>query len=232
MVASICCACLARTLVVFTHRLHLIRTARKTWSVLAPDPRYCVDDVWLCCRHELVALRILSAPLNGSMVGRSRRRARLCALYFALLVVQLVNAIFYLAPNAYVLRGSCRWYSGLVDVSGFVRWNMWISACARCALMPCARVNCVLILARKPPAGAYPSVVDGLSCRMMLLAVAAHNNMPWTGNSAQGERYSCRVSQQLRAHGKCTQCADVKFDARSPADHTAMRIGDVDRHLG
>ena len=59
---------------------------------------------------------------------RSRRRARLSALYFALLVVQLLNAVFYLLPNAYSLGGSCPWYGAVVDVSGFVRWTMWMSA--------------------------------------------------------------------------------------------------------
>ncbi len=59
---------------------------------------------------------------------RSRRRARLSALYYALLVVQLLNATFYLLPNAYSLGGSCPWYSTVVDVSGFIRWTMWMSA--------------------------------------------------------------------------------------------------------
>ena len=61
-------------------------------------------------------------------VCRSRRRARLSAVYFALLVVQLVNAIFYLLPNVYSLAGPCRWYSAVVDVSGVVRWTMWMSS--------------------------------------------------------------------------------------------------------
>ena len=42
---------------------------------------------------------------------RSRRRARLSGLYFALLVVQIVNATFWLVPNAYVLAERCRWYN-------------------------------------------------------------------------------------------------------------------------
>ena len=48
---------------------------------------------------------------------RSRRRARLSSIYFALLMIQLINASMYLVPNACVLDEGC--YEGpLVNWAG------------------------------------------------------------------------------------------------------------------
>ena len=38
---------------------------------------------------------------------------------------QLVNVVFYLAPNAYTLSMPCSWYLLFVKVSNFVRWSCW-----------------------------------------------------------------------------------------------------------
>ena len=66
------------------------------------------------CRHIHVnsATAVFRDMINMSpALCRSRRRARLSGLYFALLVVQIVNAVFWLVPNAYVLAARCRWYN-------------------------------------------------------------------------------------------------------------------------
>ena len=58
----------------------------------------------------------------GSHPRRSQRRARLCGLYFALLVIQLINASFYLVPNVCNFWAQCR-EGQLVDWAG-VSWQI------------------------------------------------------------------------------------------------------------
>ncbi len=48
---------------------------------------------------------------------RSRRRARLCGIYFSLLGIQLVNAAMYVVPNVCEVHKLCR-NGQLVDWSG------------------------------------------------------------------------------------------------------------------
>ena len=49
--------------------------------------------------------------------SRSKRRARLCSIYFSMLVIQLINASMYLVPNVCNLYKDCR-AGQLVDWAG------------------------------------------------------------------------------------------------------------------
>ena len=49
------------------------------------------------------------------------RRKKGVQLALCELSLQLVNAAFFLVPNAYVLAGDCRWFGSVVLWSGFVR---------------------------------------------------------------------------------------------------------------
>ena len=39
--------------------------------------------------------------------------------------LQLINCIFFIIPNAYVLGHLCSWFEPLVMWSAFVRWTIW-----------------------------------------------------------------------------------------------------------
>ena len=39
--------------------------------------------------------------------------------------LQLINCVFFIIPNAYVLGHLCSWFHPLVLWSGFVRWTIW-----------------------------------------------------------------------------------------------------------
>jgi hypothetical protein len=41
--------------------------------------------------------------------------------------MQLINCVFFILPNAYVLRYLCVWFGPLVLWAGFVRWTIWNS---------------------------------------------------------------------------------------------------------
>lgn len=68
-----------------------------------------------CCRARL------------SRKHWSHRRKRLAGMAGLELSLALVNSIFYLAPNAFLLAHECRWFSGVVVWCAFVRWTMWNS---------------------------------------------------------------------------------------------------------
>ncbi|GAB4817729.1 hypothetical protein N2152v2_004775 [Parachlorella kessleri] len=65
------------------------------------------------------------AHVNGSGRRWSARRKKGTILTVAELTVQLVNLVFFLLPNAYVLARSCGWFDSTVLWSGAVRWTCW-----------------------------------------------------------------------------------------------------------
>jgi hypothetical protein len=38
---------------------------------------------------------------------------------------QVINLVFYISPNAYILGGPCRWFSNLVMWSAYIQWMCW-----------------------------------------------------------------------------------------------------------
>ncbi|KAL4431080.1 hypothetical protein ABPG75_006336 [Micractinium tetrahymenae] len=65
--------------------------------------------------------------VNASGKRWSHRRRRLATLAGAELALQLFSALFFLAPNAYLLTDECGWFSSLIAWSAFVRWTCWNS---------------------------------------------------------------------------------------------------------
>ena len=59
---------------------------------------------------------------NRSGKRWSTRRLKAVQLTCTELTVQLVNAIFFLVPNAHVLASDCAWFDDLVNWSAYVRW--------------------------------------------------------------------------------------------------------------
>ncbi|GMH46106.1 hypothetical protein BSKO_14070 [Bryopsis sp. KO-2023] len=55
----------------------------------------------------------------------SRRRLMGTRLFMVELVTQLVNSIFYLLPNVYILIQDCGWFDAIIPWSGFVRFTCW-----------------------------------------------------------------------------------------------------------
>ena len=79
---------------------------------------------------------------DNSTWRRSRRRARLSGIYFALLALQMINASMYLVPNACALAVACS-ATQLIDWAG-VRPLLAIFD-VLCTL--CLAINAVLLLA-------------------------------------------------------------------------------------
>ena len=80
---------------------------------------------------------------------RSKRRARLCGIYYVLLVLQLVDATMYLVPNVCGLYEDCR-AGALVD---------WSGVSERPCEQTSAAMSCKLALLRCQPALAGSSMV-------------------------------------------------------------------------
>eukprot|EP00887_Chlorella_sp_A99_P005583 scaffold1.g5583.t1 len=71
----------------------------------------------------LYARRVARAVASGKRW--SARRLRAVQLTSAEVSLQLVNSIFFLVPNGYVLSHDCAWFNPLVHWSGWVRWTCW-----------------------------------------------------------------------------------------------------------
>ncbi|KAK9788602.1 hypothetical protein WJX73_002360 [Symbiochloris irregularis] len=58
------------------------------------------------------------------------RRKRMAGLAFALGVIQVVNLVFWIVPNAYILAlfPTCAWFEVLIVACGVVRWTCWNSS--------------------------------------------------------------------------------------------------------
>ncbi|GAB4816055.1 hypothetical protein N2152v2_003101 [Parachlorella kessleri] len=71
-----------------------------------------------------------------------RRQRRVVSFMATQLLVQLVNATFFLAPNAYYLanRDSCPWFLLPVNVFGSIRWTCW----AALFFLLVAQAHCLL----------------------------------------------------------------------------------------
>ena len=69
------------------------------------------------------------------------RQKRVVGFNSMQLVIQLVNATFYLAPNADYLAKyeECPWHLLPVNVFGFIRWTCWaaVSSCSELWIMRC-----------------------------------------------------------------------------------------------
>jgi hypothetical protein len=55
----------------------------------------------------------------------SHRRRRAATLGGIEISLQLVNCLFFIIPNAWVLTHDCSWFDPMVIWSGFVRWSIW-----------------------------------------------------------------------------------------------------------
>lgn len=53
------------------------------------------------------------------------RRKRILTLHAVEAMVQLINLVFYLAPNVYVVRNPCDVETTFILVCGFVQWTCW-----------------------------------------------------------------------------------------------------------
>lgn len=70
------------------------------------------------CEGVLCAC-IQTVPIGPTLIANS---SQLPAPAFPRqLSIQLINCIFYLVPNAYVLTHDCAWFSKVVIWSGFIR---------------------------------------------------------------------------------------------------------------
>lgn len=64
---------------------------------------------------------------NASGKRWSARRLKAVHFTIAECSLQLVNTIFFLLPNAYILGTNCGWFDHVVQWSGWVRWTCWNS---------------------------------------------------------------------------------------------------------
>ena len=64
--------------------------------------------------------RVYRSNLTGKRWSHRRRRAATMAGIE--LTLQLVNCIFFVVPNAWVLAHECSWMEPVVVWAGFVRW--------------------------------------------------------------------------------------------------------------
>ncbi|KAL4421963.1 hypothetical protein ABPG77_010986, partial [Micractinium sp. CCAP 211/92] len=69
--------------------------------------------------------RVYRSNLSGKRWSHRRRRA--CTLAGIEVTLQLVNLVFYVLPNAYVMAHDCSWFHPVVLWAGFVRWTIWNS---------------------------------------------------------------------------------------------------------
>ena len=113
---------------------------------LQGDDNYFLEDDHLIIANTAVASLCMTALLIAALILLWRtthvcrdgllwwpRQARIFAFASLQLVLQLVNATFYLAPNAYYLaKQECAWFLLPISVFGFVRWSCWaaVSCCA------------------------------------------------------------------------------------------------------
>ncbi|KAL4431079.1 hypothetical protein ABPG75_006335 [Micractinium tetrahymenae] len=67
--------------------------------------------------------RVYRSNLSGKRWSHRRRRG--CTLAGVEVTLQLVNLVFFVVPNAYVLAHQCSWFHPVVLWSGFVRWTVW-----------------------------------------------------------------------------------------------------------
>lgn len=83
----------------------------------------CVAALLSC--WLVYARRLLRLRLSGKRWSYRRRRS--VQQVVAELSVQLVNAVFFLLPNAYLIVPShhCGWFDGIITWSSFVRWTCW-----------------------------------------------------------------------------------------------------------
>ena len=42
-----------------------------------------------------------------------------------MLSVQIVNTVFMIVPNAYILLEDCQWFSDLSRASALIKWTCW-----------------------------------------------------------------------------------------------------------
>mmetsp|Transcript_17938 Transcript_17938/g.53981 ORF Transcript_17938/g.53981 Transcript_17938/m.53981 type:complete len:703 (+) Transcript_17938:404-2512(+) len=85
---------------------------------------------------NVVVGAICLATLSGSITHSSwnirkaihsdkrwtRRRKYSTVLFFTLPCIQIFSTLAYIVGNSYVLRGNCRWFSGVVIWCGFAQW--------------------------------------------------------------------------------------------------------------
>ncbi|KAL4444077.1 hypothetical protein ABPG75_011814 [Micractinium tetrahymenae] len=72
---------------------------------------------------SLLLYRIWAVRRAGRVWAQLRTRTVL--LFGAELAVQLVNLVFFLAPNALVLAQPCSWFLSPIHAFGIVRWTCW-----------------------------------------------------------------------------------------------------------
>ncbi|GAB4817725.1 hypothetical protein N2152v2_004771 [Parachlorella kessleri] len=102
------------------------------------DPDYFVQDRTVPTINVVFASILLAAAfgtlvqllrrvLRANATGKrwSMRRKRAVGLSVFELSLQVINLVFFLLPNAYVLARGCGWFDSTVLWSGAVRWTCW-----------------------------------------------------------------------------------------------------------
>ncbi|KAL4429984.1 hypothetical protein ABPG77_004354 [Micractinium sp. CCAP 211/92] len=81
----------------------------------------------VCLAVALGVAALLLYRLWCTVPGRvwAALRARTVLLFGAELAVQLINLVFFLAPNALVLAQPCSWFLAPIHAFGIVRWTCW-----------------------------------------------------------------------------------------------------------
>lgn len=69
------------------------------------------------------------------MLCRTHRRKRNVTLFLTEGIVQWVNLVLYLAPNAHVFHFPCELFAPFILWAGFVRWTCWNTVCTSTATM-------------------------------------------------------------------------------------------------
>ena len=74
----------------------------------APAPPCCLQSLAYCLLYTCMWMDLPDSPQLTS-------------------AVQLVNACFYVIPNAYIIAqwAHCVWFEMLINASGFLRWTCW-----------------------------------------------------------------------------------------------------------
>lgn len=93
----------------------MVKVAVLALVILVTTPIVPLKLPWLACK-------LLIHPVSHSTLpNRSHRRKRGVALAGIELSMQLVNVVFFLVPNAYILAQECAWFGSVVLWSGLVR---------------------------------------------------------------------------------------------------------------
>ena len=101
---------------------------------LQPDDYYLRDDTVpltnisfgavLCSTLLAFFIVFIRRVYRSNLTGKrwSHRRRRAATLAGTELTLQLINCVFFVLPNAWVLSHECSWMEPVILWAGFVRW--------------------------------------------------------------------------------------------------------------